>query len=55
MSEPAIDARALTRRFGDTVAVDALPGFARLFAYAPVSGAWNRCGVVVIGAWPPEG
>jgi hypothetical protein len=35
-----------------TVAVDALPGFARLFAYAPVSGAWNRCGVVVIGAAP---
>jgi hypothetical protein len=35
-----------------TVAGDALPGFARLFAYAPVSGAWNRCGVVVIGAAP---
>ena len=35
-----------------TVAADALPGFARLFAYAPVSGAWNRCGVVVIGAAP---
>lgn len=35
-----------------TVAADALPGVARLFAYAPVSGAWNRCGVVVIGATP---
>ncbi len=35
-----------------TVAADALPGVARLFAYAPVSGAWNRCGAVVIGATP---
>ncbi len=35
-----------------SVAADALPGFARVFAYAPVSGAWSRCGVVVIGAAP---
>jgi hypothetical protein len=35
-----------------TVAADALPGVARLFAYAPVSGAWSRCGAVVIGATP---
>ncbi|HTV02860.1 MAG TPA: hypothetical protein VMF13_20090 [Luteitalea sp.] len=35
-----------------TVGADALPGFARVFAYTPVSGAWNRAGVVVIGATP---
>lgn len=35
-----------------TVAADALPGAARLFAYAPVSGAWNRCGAVFIGGTP---
>lgn len=34
------------------VAADAQPAFARLFAYAPVSGAWSRCGAVVIGAAP---
>ena len=34
------------------VAADAMPGVARLFAYAPVSGAWSRCGAVVIGATP---
>ena len=34
------------------VAADAQPAFARVFAYAPVSGAWNRCGAVVIGAAP---
>lgn len=34
------------------VAADALPGVARLFAYAPVSGAWSRCPAVVIGAAP---
>ena len=35
-----------------SVAADAQPGFARLFAYAPVSGAWNRCGAVLIGSAP---
>jgi hypothetical protein len=41
-------------RYAATVAVaaDAQPAFARLFAYAPVSGAWSRCGAVVIGAAP---
>lgn len=41
-------------RFAATAAVaaDASPAFARLFAYAPVSGAWSRCGVVMIGAAP---
>ncbi len=34
------------------VASDALPAVARLFAYAPVSGAWDRCGAVVVGAMP---
>lgn len=40
--------------FKATAAVDgaANPGIARLFAYAPVSGAWIRCGAVVIGATP---
>lgn len=35
-----------------TVAPDALPGFARVFAYAPVSGAYDQAGLVVIGAAP---
>ena len=35
-----------------SVAADALPAFVRLFAYAPVSGAWSRQGVAVIGAAP---
>lgn len=35
-----------------TVAADALPAFVRVFAYAPVSGAWSRHGAVVIGARP---
>ena len=41
-------------KYGATasVAADALPGFARLWAYAPVSGAWNRCGAVVIASTP---
>lgn len=34
------------------VAADALPAFVRLFAHAPVSGAWSRRGAVVIGATP---
>jgi len=35
-----------------SVAADALPAFVRLSAYAPVSGAWSRRGVLVIGAAP---
>ena len=35
-----------------SVAADAMPAFVRLFAYAPVSGAWSRQGVAVIGAAP---
>jgi hypothetical protein len=35
-----------------SVAADALPAFVRLFAYAPVSGAWSRRGALVIGASP---
>lgn len=35
-----------------TVAPDALPGFARVFAYAPVSGASDHAGLVVIGVAP---
>lgn len=35
-----------------TVAADALPGFARVFAYTPVSGAWDAAGIVVIGTAP---
>ena len=35
-----------------SVDAEALPGFARLFAYAPVSGAWSRAGVVLIGSAP---
>lgn len=35
-----------------SVAADALPAFVRMFAYAPVSGAWSRRGVLVIGAAP---
>lgn len=35
-----------------SVAADALPAFVRMSAYAPVSGAWSRRGVLVIGAAP---
>ena len=35
-----------------SVAADAMPAFVRLFAHAPVSGAWSRRGVLVIGAAP---
>ena len=35
-----------------TVAPDALPAFVRVFAYAPVSGAWDSAGLVVIGTAP---
>ena len=35
-----------------TVAPDALPGFARVYAYTPVSGAWSHAGLVVIGTAP---
>lgn len=35
-----------------SVDAEALPGFARVFAYAPVSGAWSQAGVVLIGSAP---
>jgi hypothetical protein len=35
-----------------TAAPDAIPGFARLFAYAPVSGAWRAAPAVLIGTPP---
>lgn len=35
-----------------TVAADALPGFVRVFAYAPLSGAHDQAGLVVIGSAP---
>lgn len=33
-----------------TAAADALPGYGRLFAYAPVSGAWTSVAAVFVGA-----
>lgn len=36
-----------------TASPDAVPSFGRLYAYAPVSGAYNRCAAVVVGAAPP--
>lgn len=35
-----------------TVAADAVPSYGRLYVYAPVSGAYNRCGAVLVGAMP---
>lgn len=35
-----------------TAAPDAVPGYARLFAYAPVSGAWTALPAVFVGAPP---
>lgn len=35
-----------------TAAPDAIPGFARLFAYAPVSGAWKAVPAVFVGTPP---
>ena len=35
-----------------TAAPDAMPGFGRLFAYAPVSGAWTAVAAVFVGTPP---
>jgi hypothetical protein len=45
---------ATATKYSATANVDAeaLPGFARLFAHAPVSGAWSQAGVVLIGSAP---
>lgn len=50
LSAPTVAAN----RFSATVtaAPDALPGFARLFAYTPVSGAWTSAPAVLVGTPP---
>ena len=41
-----------TYRAMATVAADAYPSYGRLYVYAPVSGAYNRCGAVLVAAMP---
>ncbi|MBL8141162.1 MAG: hypothetical protein JNM38_08650 [Acidobacteria bacterium] len=41
-----------TYRAVATAAPDAVPSYGRLYVYAPVSGAYNRCGAVLVAAMP---
>ncbi len=50
LGAPTVGAKAFSASV--TAAPDAIPGFARLFAYAPVSGAWKAAPALFVGAPP---
>jgi hypothetical protein len=50
LGTPTVGATAFSASI--TAAPDAIPGFARLFAYAPVSGAWKALPAVFVGTPP---